>query len=68
MNKIELLEYAIKVCNEEIEKEIKVPTFYGRFDRLMGLKNGLIVAETTVKVDWSEKIIKDFITNMIEHL
>lgn len=65
MNKKELLKYALGICDKEIDKEIC--SLNGRFDRLLGLKQGLAIADMIANKDWSKNIMQDTIKRMIEN-
>lgn len=67
MNKMDFLEYALGLCEKEIDEEIKSCSINGRFDRLIGLKQGLFIANMIAEKDWSENIMQDTIRNMIEN-
>lgn len=66
MNKMDFLEYATELCEKEVKEEIKSCSINGRFDRLLGLKQGLFIANMIAKEEWSEHIMQDIIRQIIE--
>lgn len=67
MTQKKFIKYAISTCEKEIEEDINSCSIDGRFDRLRGLKHGLIIAETITEENFSENAMLNYIRRMIEN-
>lgn len=64
----EYLEYALSICNMEIKKDSPIAcTNMDKFNRLIGIKRGLITMHAVITENWTDDIKRDFIRNMIEN-
>lgn len=68
MNKMEFLEYAIGLCEKEIEEDIKSCSINRNLEELIGISRGLHIAKTITEENWSENAMMKYIRNMIEHI
>ena len=67
MTEKEYLEFALGICEKEIEEDIYFTgTEMERFDKLSGIKRGLTIMYVIINTDWSEDSKLDYIKKLIE--
>lgn len=66
MTNKEFAEYALGICEKEIEEDIYFPGTENRFDKLSGIKRGLKIMYTVITEEWEENIKLDYIKELIE--